>query len=84
MPQRMDAKAFAELASQLEVIYPTLGFEVFEDNEAPDGFYIAVLSSGPDFGPDLQATLTAEWRFSGWGCPDQRNNMGTIKKRLKQ
>lgn len=73
---------FSKLAKELRKKYPEVYFEVIEDDSLEAGFYISVLSSGPDYAPEIAAELTPGWLFSGWRNPDQRNNMGVIKKAL--
>jgi hypothetical protein len=75
---------FEALASKLRQKFPDVNFEVIEDDSLEACFYISVLSSGPDYAPELRQELPESWVFSGWHNPDQRNNMGVIKKSLKK
>jgi hypothetical protein len=76
-------KSFREIVSLLEAKFPEVGCDIYEDDEAPDGYAIGLLSTGPDHAPPIEDFLPDDWRFSGWKNPDQRNNMGTVKKLLK-
>ena len=71
-------KLFDLVATQLSQDNPGMSFEVFDDDGFPGGFAIGVLSTGPDYAPDLQEQLPPAWRFLGWRNPEQRNNMSTI------
>lgn len=67
-----------ELADTLRHKFPELGFEVIDFAESKSEFYIAVVSSGPDYAPELGAELPPGWKFRGWTNPDQRNNIGVV------
>jgi hypothetical protein len=72
---------FQQMLERLSRALPEIYFEIVEDEESPEGFYIALLSTGPDHTPDVQQLIPKDWVFSGWRNPDQRNNLAVVRRR---
>jgi hypothetical protein len=75
---------FSQLASRIVEAFPEVYADVYGYDDAPGGYCIALLSSGPDHAPEIQKVVPPGWSFSGWKNPDQRNNMAVVKKRIAE
>ncbi len=71
---------FRQLEADLQKKFPLLIFEVLDDDEAPEGLYIAVLSTGPDYGPDLRLDLPGALEFFWLELPRSTQQYGIYQE----